>query len=444
MPLKVVYTGDLPSLEVRFLESLKTDRRDNPLHPGVVLSSSHLLGTHLRRQAIRAGNSLFNVRFHTFDTVSADLLPLDYRKRKLISPLGELSLLRKIVRSHPGYFEPVQDKSGFGFALLATVRDLIDAGIEEIPGRIQKTGKLKDIALILQSYRKEIAPFISRSRALELAAHNIDQFAAVYGTSSLTVYGFYDFTRLQREFLSAAVEKLSITAFLTYQSGEAYAFAEAALHFFQQLGFQHTPLHKQGLPAPESGSTCRDLELLHSRIFQPAQKASEKTAASKNQNPTPELRSVFQAAGRGRRKQFQDPAQGSLFDTLQSEPASDTQFQLSVPVSTEATHSTLEVRNSKFEIRDPSSDTRDPTPDGTVTLISAADEPAEITEICHEIQNCARNGIDFSEMAVLLRNPETYVPLVIDTFTANGVPYYIQSALPLSETHQAKSLLLFL
>ncbi|MBI2822870.1 MAG: hypothetical protein HYX74_11670, partial [Acidobacteria bacterium] len=128
MPVNVVYTGDLAALEKQFLSSLARSLANNPMEPHVALCGSHLLGTYLRRQAAQSGTNLFNVRFHTFDTLAADLLPPDYRKRKLISPLGELVLLKGIVQSQPGYFDPVREKSGLLFALLAAVQDLIDGG----------------------------------------------------------------------------------------------------------------------------------------------------------------------------------------------------------------------------------------------------------------------------------------------------------------------------
>lgn len=390
MPLTVVYTGDLSSLEALLFDHIKENKFENILQPHVALCGSHLLGMYLRRRAAQMEIPLFNVRFQTFDTLAADLLPLDYRRQKLISPLGELTLLRKIVQSQQTYFTPVQDKSGFLAALLAAIQDLIDGGVEEIPSTVQNTEKLRDIARIFHAYRTAMAPFISRSHALQLAAQNLQQFGTIFGTESLLVYGFYDFTFLQKIFLSSAAGRLQVTAFLPYRSEGGYDFSEPTLDFFKQIGFQQI---------------SRD--------------AIDRISTATVAKPTG-MAAPLASGG---------PARSSDLQRLQANWAADVQ----VRGAPDPARGSQQLAADRGAIRD-----------GSVEIISASDETAEIREICREIQRSAQRGVDFSEMALLLRNPEIYVPLIADFFPAIGIPYYLQSGLPLTQTHPARSLLLLL
>lgn len=420
----------------------------------------------MRRQAASGGIPLFNIRFYTFDTLAVDLLPLDYQKKKLISPLGELSLLRKIVGTEPGYFAPVQDKDGFGFALLGAIRDLIDGGIRSIPNSVQKTRKIKDVARILRLYGEAIAPFISRSGALELARQNVDRLSDILGTDSLTAYGFYDLTLLQKQFLQVAATKLNVTAFLPHRSGTGYSFAEPTLAFFQHAGFEvasaqdESARPKRGDAAPQNNEGWpaeSDLQRLQTRIFQTVAGAGGSQPKSKDGRSD----GVAGPAGQNRSKKTKssDPSQLGLFDTACLVSGSESRVSgfgrggsEGKPGLSPAELTRPETRGPKPETRNPEPETRDSqletrnseVPDGTVRIVSTADEAAEVTEICRAIQLEAEQGVDFSEMALLVRNPEVYVPLIIDIFEANGIPYYLQAGIPLVATHLAKSLLLFL
>jgi ATP-dependent helicase/DNAse subunit B len=425
---RIVYTGELPAIEARFLAALKSNTKEKPFGSHVVLCTSHLLGAYLRRQAASSGIPLFNVRFYTFDTLAAELLPLDYQKKKLISPLGELSLLRKIVRTNPGYFAPVQDKDGFWFALLGAVRDLIDGGIEFIPDGLQKTPKIKDVARILQSYREAVEPFISRSGALELATQNVGQLEGILETDSLTTYGFYDFTFLQKQFLRAAAAKLNVTAFLPYRSGTGYCFAEPTLAFFRQAGFEVASAREEAACAAQLLEN--DLQRLQARIFQTVMPAGGSPPKSKADRSA----AVVGPTGKSYSKKAtsSDRSQLSLFD-MAANFATE-----SARLASDTRHPTPDTQHLKPETRDSR------LPDGTVGIISTADESAEVIEICRAIQLEVERGVDFSEIAVLVRNSEVYLPLIIDIFDANEVPYYLQAGIPLAAAHLTKSLLLFL
>lgn len=61
-------------------------------------------------------------------------------------------------------------------------------------------------------------------------------------------------------------------------------------------------------------------------------------------------------------------------------------------------------------------------PDETVVFFSATDEGRECAEIARHIQRAASDGLRFDEVAVLLRNPEAYQPLLEDALGRAGVP----------------------
>jgi ATP-dependent helicase/nuclease subunit B len=61
-------------------------------------------------------------------------------------------------------------------------------------------------------------------------------------------------------------------------------------------------------------------------------------------------------------------------------------------------------------------------PDDTVVFFSATDEGRECAEIARHVQNAARRGLRFDDVAVLLRNPGVYQPLLEDALARAGIP----------------------
>lgn len=82
------------------------------------------------------------------------------------------------------------------------------------------------------------------------------------------------------------------------------------------------------------------------------------------------------------------------------------------------------------------------TGDGTLRIVSCPNEVVEAREIAREAIRLRRQeGIAFHEMAVLLRDAASSVPLFADTFDSVGIPYYLREGLPLARTAFGKSLL---
>jgi CRISPR/Cas system-associated exonuclease Cas4 (RecB family) len=64
-------------------------------------------------------------------------------------------------------------------------------------------------------------------------------------------------------------------------------------------------------------------------------------------------------------------------------------------------------------------------PDETVELFSAPGEGLESVEIARRIQRLAAQGTRFDQVAILLRNPERYQPLVEEALRRAGIPAYL-------------------
>src|SRR5262249_40567197 len=62
--------------------------------------------------------------------------------------------------------------------------------------------------------------------------------------------------------------------------------------------------------------------------------------------------------------------------------------------------------------------------DSTLEFRSATDEARECVEIARSILTATDLGTSFDNMAILLRNPETYQPLVEDALRRAGVPAF--------------------
>jgi len=65
-----------------------------------------------------------------------------------------------------------------------------------------------------------------------------------------------------------------------------------------------------------------------------------------------------------------------------------------------------------------------PVCDGSVMIVSAPGEAREVEELAREIISAAGEGVRFDEMAVLLRNSSTYMPLIREEFERARIPYY--------------------
>ena len=84
----------------------------------------------------------------------------------------------------------------------------------------------------------------------------------------------------------------------------------------------------------------------------------------------------------------------------------------------------------------------EPVRDGSISLVTAPGEAAEVRAIARQLLREAARGVPFEEMGVVLPRPETYAPLFTDLLERLGIPHKLHPSLPLHFGRAARSLLL--
>jgi hypothetical protein len=82
--------------------------------------------------------------------------------------------------------------------------------------------------------------------------------------------------------------------------------------------------------------------------------------------------------------------------------------------------------------------------DGSVELLTAPGEAAEVRSIVRRLLSEAKRGVPFEDMGVILPRPDTYAALFTDVLERVGVPWRLHPSLPLRHGRAARSLLLLL
>jgi RecB family exonuclease len=83
-----------------------------------------------------------------------------------------------------------------------------------------------------------------------------------------------------------------------------------------------------------------------------------------------------------------------------------------------------------------------PEDDGSVELVTAPGEAAEVRAVVRRLLREARRGVAFEEMGVVLPRPHQYARLFTDVLDRLGIPYRLHPSLPLRFGRSARSLLL--
>jgi RecB family exonuclease len=83
-----------------------------------------------------------------------------------------------------------------------------------------------------------------------------------------------------------------------------------------------------------------------------------------------------------------------------------------------------------------------PVRDGSVELVTAAGEAAEVRAVVRRLLRAAAAGVPFEEMGVVLPRPEDYAALFTDALERLGVPFRLHPSLPLRFGRCARALLL--
>ncbi|HUJ70931.1 MAG TPA: PD-(D/E)XK nuclease family protein [Verrucomicrobiae bacterium] len=226
-PRKIHLGPFQPTLEAALateISALKKSR--GPLAPITIVVPTRLLGLHLQRSLARVlPNGHANLWFRTL----TDLLP----PIRLAPRLGLELLCDRIAQdniSATGYFAPVSGTRGFRGALLETFKDLEQSGTtpEAFRKSVAKSKKLSELSAAYTAYRDWLADhdFVTES---DLFLKSV----AADSTSEVLLYGFYDLTAAQKQF----VKKLA-PATIFFPWTDHNAFAEPLLDWFKSLKYK--------------------------------------------------------------------------------------------------------------------------------------------------------------------------------------------------------------
>jgi RecB family exonuclease len=226
-PRKIHIGPFQPTLETSLAAEISSRKASGgALTPITIVVPTRVLGLHLQRSLARAlPGGHINLHFRTL----TDLLPSARRA----PPLGLELLCNRIVQdevSATGYFAPVRETRGFRDALLETFKDLEQSGItpEAFRAAAGKSGKLFELANAYKTYRSRLADhgFVTESDLfLKSEISNLE--------SELLLYGFYDLTAVQKQFVTALAPSI-----IFFPWAEHHAFAEPLFDWFKSRGYE--------------------------------------------------------------------------------------------------------------------------------------------------------------------------------------------------------------
>ncbi len=267
-------------LQDALVTAVKTVKEADPLAPITVLAPSALLAMRLRRAVAWAGPGHFGLRMCTLTDFACDVVE-DSLLQKGLRPLPALAaplLVKQLLdAATDNYFAPLAKLPGFPRTLFATLTDLRQAGIS--PRHLQdflvrapqgeiSQQKLTSLVFLYERYLEGLAEqrVYDANEVLEQAL----PLLAAETPAPLMLYGFYDFTPLQRRFVATAAEGRDALVFFPWRPGNAFAYATTTLTWLANLGFQRILLQA---PHDHGDALSRlQAELFEERTF--AQKST--------------------------------------------------------------------------------------------------------------------------------------------------------------------------
>lgn len=255
MPQRRVFVGDsFFVLQNALVTAVQAVKDAEPLAPVTVIVSSAPLAVRLRYVIARTGLGHFGVRLCTLADFARDIAEdalLQENRRPLPSLAASLLIKRLLTETEAdSYFAPLVSLPGFPQSILETVSDLRHAEIspqlfhrflQHAPQGESSRQKLTSLYSLYERYLQFL-----RERGLYDVHMIVERAIAMLQTDSpvspLFVYGFSDFTPLQRRFITAAVTDRDALIFFPWRPGNAYAYATPTLTWLTSLGFQSIPL----------------------------------------------------------------------------------------------------------------------------------------------------------------------------------------------------------
>lgn len=229
----------------------------DPLAPATVLAPSAPLALRLRRVIARAGSGYFGLRVCTLADFAREIAEesLLQEGNRPLPPLAASLLIKRFLSEQKtnNYFSALASLPGIPRSVLATVTELQQAGVsphllraflDHAPqGKVSRQ-KLTSLHSLYEQYASFLAEhkFYDANGIMERAVELLQTAAS---DSPVFVYGFSDFTPLQRRLLAAAVSGCDALVFFPWRAGNAYACATPTLTWLTNLGFQTIPLERE-------------------------------------------------------------------------------------------------------------------------------------------------------------------------------------------------------
>ncbi len=231
-----------PGLEKAFLDRIAELKKD-PFAPVAVVAPSSRM---VERLQLALGASYLNIRFHTFSSLAQGIVDAEAPLKKpiLSDPLFFDTLVKQIVRDEKPFegFEEVAVPDGFPPAVRGTLRDLLDAGInqENVDALIQEgfagtdvdLGSLRSLLNLHRLYlrRVEKLPVFPRAALLNQAIKIAPRSTFLKKFKEVVYYGFYDLTGLQADLFQSVVKNFPSRFYFPFvHNHPAYEFAK---HFW--------------------------------------------------------------------------------------------------------------------------------------------------------------------------------------------------------------------
>ncbi len=270
MPQRRVFVTDAFSvLQGACIAAVQAVQTTQTLSPLTILVPHDSLADHLRQAIAQAGRGHVGVRFFSLmdfarECVEDRLGQQGWRPLpRLAAPLIIQKLLAQFGPEH--LFSGLADQPGFPTGVLETLADCKHAGItadglQTFLTRTRLTGavrqKINGLATLYEQYQRFLT-----DRRLYDDQDMLEQAALVPEAppGALFVYGFYDFSPLQRRLIAAALQDRDGLVFFPWRTGNAYAYATPTLSWLRSLGLVYTPL---------THAADSELSRLHHSLFE--------------------------------------------------------------------------------------------------------------------------------------------------------------------------------
>ena len=259
-----LYTAEAwQELEEKLVEEIEQKKQEQALAPVVVLVGSRLLALYLERKvylALEPKGLGINIHFLIFPDLVERLIYTEPFSLNLssASQFYKYLLCEKILReSDDSYFSSLSQSQGLIQILLSGYRDLKDGliigeGYERAKKAIlssfpERKENLNKIFQLIEKIDQGMEDKKDAWKEFLLASARADRFPQVFKTDQLLIYGFYDYTAIQRKLISSLAKNLHLTLFMVLPQERFYS--DFALKVYQEFYLKKLKANEEKLSA---------------------------------------------------------------------------------------------------------------------------------------------------------------------------------------------------